>query len=252
MFNVVRDSLTVTWRGLLRYVRIPQLLVFSTIQPVMILLLFNYVFGGAIQTNGGEYINFLLPGVLVQTVLFGSTNTGIGITEDMSSGIVDRFKSLPMARSAFLNGRVFADTIRNLIVICIMTVVGLLLGFDFTEGWLKAIAAILLVTAFGSVFSWISVCIGLAVKDTESAQAAGFIWIFPLVFASGIFVPTETMPSWLQKFADNQPVTRVAETVRYLTTGFPGGEDSIVPALLWIAGIGAVFSALAAWLYRRS
>ncbi|MEX0621481.1 MAG: ABC transporter permease [Candidatus Woykebacteria bacterium] len=249
--NGISDILVMTQRNLIRYRRVPQLLVFSTIQPVMFLLLFNYVFGGAIQQTGtGNYINFLLPGIIVQSVLFGASQASVGIATDMSSGLVDRLRSLPINRSAFISGRVLADTIRNLFVVTIMILVGMVIGFRFEDGFFSAFIAISLAIFFGFAFSWISVAIGLLVKDSESAQPAGFIWIFPLVFASSIFVPVQTMPEWLQVFARNQPVTKVAQAVRSFTAG--GSHEALIPALVWMAAIAIVFLSVSVWLYRKS
>ena len=216
------DAAAVTWRNLLQYVRIPQLLVFSTIQPVMFVVLFVFVFGGAIASSvpGGNYVNFLMPGIFVQTAVFGSTATGIGLAEDLNRGMIDRFRSLPMARSAVLAGRTFADLIRNIFVVVLMTVVGVLIGFKpFEHGVLAYVLMLLIVVGFAYAFSWISALIGLLVKDTESVQAAGFIWIFPLTFASSAFVPVETMPSWLQPIAKVNPITVTVNAGRSLLNG---------------------------------
>lgn len=252
IFNAVNDVLVITGRNLIRYKRIPQLLVFSTVQPVMFLLLFNYVFGGALTLTGyeGEYINFLLPGILLQSALFGSSQASVGIAEDMSSGIMDRFRSLPIAPFAVITGKVFADTIRNVFVVLIMLLVGVLIGFRFQDGLINGFLGIYLVILFGFAFSWVSVSIGLLVKNPEAALPAGFLWIFPLVFASGIFVPVNTMPDWLQVFAKNQPVTKVAESVRVLMDG--GTNESLGAAIFWIVAITAVFLTLSVWLFRRS
>lgn len=248
------DILVITSRNLTRYRRVPQLLIFSTIQPVMFLLLFNYVFGGAIQLQGQaaneEYINFLLPGIIVQTVLFGASQASVGMAEDLSSGLMDRFRSLPIARFSVIAGRVLADTIRNIFVVLIMVFVGFLIGFRFGDGILNGMLGIYMAILFGFAFSWISMSVGLLVKDPEAALPAGFLWIFPLVFASDIFVPVQSMPEWLQKFAENQPVTKVAETVRVLMRG--GTTDSFGPALLWMFGITVVFLAVSIFLYQRS
>lgn len=251
LFWTISDILVMTQRNLLRYVRLPQLLIFSTIQPVMFVLLFAYVFGGAIQTPGVSYINFLIPGIIVQAVIFGSTQTGIGLAEDLSKGMVDRFRSLPMARSAVLAGRTLADTVRNLFVVCLMTGVGMLIGFRFQTSVLEAVAALLLAVIFGLAFSWISATVGLLVKEVETAQVAGFIWIFPLVFASSVFVPVETMPSWLQAFAKINPITVNVNTVRALTLG---GEvvTHLWKAVAWIIAILIVFIPLSVYRYRRS
>jgi ABC-2 type transport system permease protein/oleandomycin transport system permease protein len=246
----VRDTLVMTKRNLIRYVRVPQLLVFSTVQPIIFVLLFAYVFGGAIETPGVDYINFLIPGILVQTVLFGATQATVGLAEDLSGGMVDRFRSLPMARLAVLAGRTLADSVRNFFVVLIMIGVGYLIGFRFQDGLLSAALAVALVVLFGYAFTWISVLVGLFAKDPESAQVAGFIWVFPLVFASSAFVPVESMPGWLEAFAEVQPVSVVVDAARVLTLG--GSTDVVWWALAWIAGITAVFAPLAVARYRRS
>ena len=246
------DAAAVARRNLYRYVRVPTLLLFSTIQPIMFVLLFTYVFGGAIQVAGVDnYIDFLMAGILVQTVIFGSTQTGVGLAEDMSRGMVDRFRSLPMARSAVLAGRTLSDTVRNLFVVCLMLVVGTLVGFRFHAGFVPAVGAVGLALAFGLAFSWISALIGLSVRDVESAQAAGFVWVFPLVFASSAFVPVATMPGWLQAFADINPVTIAVNALRALTLGGPTVRP-VLEALAWIAGILLVFVPLAVNRYRRA
>lgn len=244
------DAAAMTRRNLLRYVRLPQLLVFSTVQPVMFVLLFAYVFGGAIQTPGVDYINFLMPGVFVQAVVFGSTQTGVGLADDLSRGMIDRFRSLPMARSAVLAGRTLSDSIRNAFVVCLMAGVGFAIGFRYQAGLLRFVAALALVVMFGFAFSWISATIGLTVRDVESAQAGGFIWVFPLVFASSIFVPVETMPGWLQTFAEVNPITVTANALRALTLGGPVAGD-LLRSLAWSAGILAVFVPLSVNRYRR-
>jgi ABC transporter DrrB family efflux protein len=246
------DAAAVTKRNLYRYIRVPTLLLFSTIQPIMFVLLFTYVFGGAIQVAGVDnYIDFLMAGILVQTVIFGSTQTGVGLAEDMSRGMVDRFRSLPMARSAVLAGRTLSDTVRNLFVVCLMLVVGTLVGFRFHAGVVPAVGAVGLALAFGLAFSWISALIGLSVRDVESAQAAGFVWVFPLVFASSAFVPIATMPGWLQAFADINPVTITVNALRALTLGGPTVRP-VLEAMAWIAGILLVFVPLAVNRYRRA
>jgi ABC transporter DrrB family efflux protein len=245
----ISDTIVMTRRNLLRYVRLPQLLVFSTIQPVMFVLLFAYVFGGAITTPGVDYINFLIPGILVQSVIFGSTQAAVGLSEDLNKGMVDRFRSLPMARFAVMAGRTFADTLRNLFVVLLMIGVGSLIGFRFQNGVLGAIGGIALVVLFGFAFSWISAFIGLISGNPESAQIAGFIWVFPLVFASSVFVPVETMPDWLQLFAANQPISVTASSVRALMIG--GSLADLWQALVWPLAILAVFIPLSVRQYRR-
>jgi ABC transporter DrrB family efflux protein len=249
------DIAAVTGRNLRHWLRQPQLLVFSTIQPVMFVLLFNYVFGGAIgdavPIPGASYIDFLLPGIFIQVTAFGTTQTAVGLAEDLAGGMVDRFRSLPMARSAVLAGRTMADACRSLFVVSLITVVGVLIGFRPQGGPLRFLAAIGIVVLFGYALSWVFAVVGLSVKGAEAAQAAGFVWIFPLVFASSAFVPTQTMPDWLRVFADNQPVTRVVDAVRALVLDQPAGEPAAY-ALAWTAAILVVFAPLAVRVYRRS
>jgi ABC transporter DrrB family efflux protein len=246
----IPDTLVITWRNLLRFVRLPQLLVFSTIQPVMLLLLFNYVFGGAITTGDFKYIQYLLPGFLVQIVVFGSTQTSVGLAEDLSRGVIDRFRSLPMARVAVLAGRTAADTLRYTFLVLLMIGVGSAIGFRFQNGVAAGIVAPLLAVLFGFTFTWISAFIGMTVKDVETAQVAGFVWVFPIVFASSMFVPVETMPGWLQAFAKVNPVTATTDTVRALCLG---GEviTHLWKSLAWIGGILVVFLTLAVNRYRH-
>ena len=245
------DIGAMTRRNLLKYVRIPQLLVFSSIQPIMFMLLFTYVFGGAISVAPGvNYLSFLVPGVLVQSVIFGSSNTGVGLSQDLATGMIDRFNSLPMARSAVLAGRTLADLARNLVVVSLMTGVAYAIGFRFTGGVVSAIEALLLAALMGYAFSWISAAIGIAVKDSETAQVAGFVWLFPLVFASSIFVPVTTMPDWLQVFAKHSPITYTATAVRALSLGYTATPD-VWYALAWIVGLLVVFIPLAVSLYRK-
>ncbi|HLC43731.1 MAG TPA: ABC transporter permease [Patescibacteria group bacterium] len=249
MDHTFSDILVMTKRNLIKFVRVPQLIVFSTIQPVMFLLLFTYVFGSAIKTGTGDYINYLLPGILVQTVLFGAMMTGIGLVDDLSRGMIDRFRSLPMARSAVLAGRTITDLIRNLFTVALMTIVGLFIGFRIDHGIFNFLMAVALIALFGFAFSWVSATIGLAVKTPETAQAAGFIWVFPLAFGSSIFVPVEGMSSVIRAFAEHNPITYVVNTVRALTLGTPIGNN-IWFALAWIIGIMIVFIPLAVNRYR--
>jgi ABC-2 type transport system permease protein/oleandomycin transport system permease protein len=250
----ISDAIVLTRRNLLKYVRVPTLLMFSTIQPVMFVLLFTYVFGGAIEAAidpGIAYIDFLMPGIFVQVSVFGSTNTGVGLADDMSKGLIERFRSLPMSRSAVLAGRTTGDLVRNVFVVVLMTLVGMLVGFRFHAGALQAAGALLLAASFGFAFSWISATIGLAVKDVESAQAAGFVWIFPLVFASSAFVPVATMPGWLQAFAEINPITVTVDSIRALVLG-GAVMTHLWKSLAWILGILAVFVPLAVGRYRKA
>ena len=249
--QTISDIIIMTKRNLLRYRRIPQLIVFSSIQPVMFVLLFVYVFGGAIRTPGINYVNYLIPGILVQTVLFGSMQTGVGLADDLLRGMVDRFRSLPMARSAVLAGRTITESVRNVFVILLITIVGLIIGFRIDHGFFHFLEGVGLIVLFGFAFTWISATIGMAVKNVETAQTAGFIWIFPLVFASSIFVPLQTMGKNLKWFAERNPITYVVNVMRALTLGTPVGNN-IWYALAWIAGILIVFIPLAVWRYRKT
>jgi ABC-2 type transport system permease protein/oleandomycin transport system permease protein len=251
----VNDTVVITKRNLFRYIRLPQLVVFSSIQPIMFLVLFNYVFGGAIGASsgvpGGKYINFLLPGILAQTMMFGGLQTGIGLAEDMGKGIIDRFRSLPMSRGAVMAGRTFSDLIRNVTVAGIMLTVGTILGFRFQNGFINAVGMVLILLFFAFSISWIAAFMGLSVGDAETAQIAGFLMIFPLTFASAAFVPIATMPEWLQVFARNQPVTHVVLAARELAIGIPSG-GAIWKSIVWTIGILAVFIPLAIHRYRSS
>jgi ABC transporter DrrB family efflux protein len=253
--NTISDILAVTKRNLLRYRRVPSLLLFSTIQPVMFVLLFRYVFGSAIRGAPGfpfAYVDYLMPGIFVQTVIFGSTQTGVGLAEDLTKGMVDRFRSLPMARSAVLAGRTLSDTVRNAFVVLLMTIVGYLVGFRIHTGIVPAAFGIVLALAFGLAFSWISAWIGLSVRDVESTQAASFIWIFPLVFASTAFAPLAFLPGWLQAWAKVNPVSVTVDSLRALLTGWPSQSFHLAASLAWVVGILVVFVPLSVSKYRRS
>ncbi len=243
------DTMYMTWRNVLRYRRSPDLLVFSTIQPVMFVLLFVYVFGGAIRSAGLNYVDYLLPGILVQTTLFGSSQTGVGLAEDLQKGMIDRYKSLPMARSAVVAGRIAADVIRNSFVVALMIGVGLAVGFRF-HGGVAGLALPAVVILFGLGFSWMMAVVGVSVKSTEAAQVFSFMSIFPLTFMSSTFVPIETMPGWLQPIAEYNPVTSAVNTARALAQG---GEiwHWLWRMLTWTLGILIVFIPLAVYRYRK-
>jgi len=249
----VTDSAVVTMRNLRHFWRQPDLLVFSTIQPIMFVVLFVYVFGGAVALAlppGVTYVDYLLPGIFVQSVTFRATNTAVGLSEDLRRGVIDRFRSMPMARSAVLLGRTTADLVRNVLIIGLMIVVGYLVGFRFQAGVIPALACVALVAAFGFALSWIFAFVSLVVRGAETAQTAGFVLLFPLVFASSVFVPISSMPSWLQPIAEASPVTLTADAARTLAlTG--GVPDSLWGALAWIVGIVALFVPLSVWRYRR-
>lgn len=248
---VVRDAMAVARRYLLHYRRQPQLLVFSTIQPVMFVLLFNYVFGGAFENVPGldNYTNFLLPGIFVQSIAFGSTQTAVGLSEDLAAGVVDRFRSLPMARSAVLMGRTLSDLLRGTFVVTLMTLVGIAIGFR--PRFFGLLGAIALVVAFGFALSWLFAFVGLSVKGTETAQAASFVATFPLVFASSVFTPIETFPGWLQAFARANPITQVAAASRALAAGIGPIGNHVWFSLLWIVVLLAVFVPLSVRRYGR-
>ncbi len=261
--HAAKDTAVITRRNLLRNIRLPQVLLFSTVQPVMFLLLFNYVFGGAIgqaipPAAGGKYINWLVPGLLIQVAAFGAGQTAIGLTEDLDKGVIDRFRSLPMARSAVLAGRTLSDLIRNGFVISLMLIVGFLIGFRYQTSIFGMLGGMLVAMCFAYSLSWVMATIGLLVKNPEAAQSAVFLPVFPLVFASSVFVPTQTMPDWLRTFADNQPITVTTNAIRGLILG----EGALLPgqtvvgqvglALLWAAGILVIFAPMAVRVYRRA
>lgn len=247
------DMLTVCARGMRHVLRQPQLLLFSTVQPVMFVVLFAFVFGGAIgPTLPGDldYLSYLLPGILVQSTAFRSTQTAVGLAEDLTRGVVDRFRSMPMARSAVLTGRTAVDLVRGVFVLGLMVGVGYLLGFRFQAGFLAALGALAVVLAFGYALSWIFAFVALTVPGAEAAQAAGFLAVFPLVFVSSVFVPVQTMPGWLQGAATINPVTVTADAARALSLGGPTAVP-VGQALAWTAVLLLVFVPLSVWRYRR-
>lgn len=248
-FAVARDIALVTRRNLKRIRRTPSLLAASSIQPILFVLLFRYVFGGSIHIPGVNYIDYLLPGIFVPTSLFGVT-TAVAMATDLGGGMIDRFRSLPMARSAVLAGRCIADLIRSVLVVALILAVGTLVGFRFHNGVLPAFAAVGLVLAFGFAFMWLFALVGMLVKDPETAQLAGFVPLFPFMFASSSFVPVQNMPGLLQAFARNQPVSVTVDTVRALCEGGPIAHFAWQSGA-WIVGFLVVFSWLAARAYRR-
>jgi ABC transporter DrrB family efflux protein len=258
--EATQDAITVVWRNLVGLIRTPQLLVFSTIQPVIFVLMFRYVFGGAIDTRipGIPYVDFLMPGIFVQTVIFGSMGTAIGLATDLQTGLLERFRSLPMARSAVLVGRTGADLARNIFVAVLMATVGFAVGFRIHTNFVEFLAGMGLVLLFGYAFSWVFATVGLLVRDPESAQAVAFPVMAPLVFASSAFVPVDSMPGWLQAWAINQPVSVTASAIRGLMVGpasIPGGESTVsitLKAVLWCVAILVVFAPLAVRRYRKA
>jgi ABC transporter DrrB family efflux protein len=250
----VSDTLTITRRNLLVWIRVPAYLVFTVIQPVIFVVLFRYVFGGAIPVPGipGGYVNFLLPGIIAQTAAFATFGTAISLAQELQKGVIDRLKSMPMARSAVLTGRLTADTARMLLTILIVVGVGYAVGFRFENGFGPAVAMIALATLFGVAICCISAFTGLAIGDEESVQAFGLIWLFPLTFLSSAFVPISTMPGVLQGFANNQPVTYVVNTMRALALGHLPVAPELWKSLVWIVGIFIVFVPLAVRAYKRA
>jgi len=247
----VQDALAVAHRNLIGLFRVPTTLVFSTIQPVIFVLMFRYVFGGSIDIPGYRYVDYLMAGIFVQTVTFGSINTGIGLAEDLSKGLIERFRSLAMARSAVLAGRTIADAVRNLIVIVLMVSVGFLVGFRVHTSVLAFLGGIALMLLFGFAMSWVMALIGLSTGNAEAAQAASFPLMALLVFASNAFVSTKRMPGPLRAYAEHQPVTAAVDGVRALMNGGPTA-GKVFASLAWSLAIVAVFAPLAVRRYRRA
>jgi len=246
----ISDTLVLARRSLLRIPRQPDLLVGFTVQPILFVLLFVYVFGGAIQTPGFDYVDFLMPGIIVQSICFGGFVTALGLADDLKKGLTDRFRSLPMTRSALLTGRTLGDVVTNVFQLVVMFTVGLLVGFNFSSSVGEVIAGIALVLLIGYAFSWVFAFIGLTASSPEAANAYGFTILFPLTFVSSAFVPVESMPGWLQPIAEHNPFTYMVDAARALFLGIPAGND-VWLALAWTVGIIVVFAPLSAWRYRR-
>jgi ABC transporter DrrB family efflux protein len=248
----ISDTLMITRRNMLVWMRVPAYIGFTVVQPVMFVLMFRYVFGGAIPVSvPGGYVNFLMPGIIGQTAAFASFGTAISLAVELQKGVIDRLRSMPMARSAVLGGRLVADTLRMLVTILIIVAVGYAVGFRFQAGFWPAVAMVVLATVFGLCICCIAAYTGLAIKDEESVQAFGLIWLFPLTFLSSAFVPIQTMPGWLQAFANNQPVTYVIDTMRALALGGPVEAD-LWKSIAWLVGIFVVFVPLAVRTYKRA
>ena len=252
MRRLVTDSMIVTERNLVRLTRAPDLVLAFTVQPVMFLLLFVYVFGGAIQTPGYEdYKDFLLPGIIVQNIAFGGFVTALGLNEDLKKGLIDRFRSLPMARAAVLAGRTSADVVTNTLSVVVLLGTGLIIGFSFHASVLEIVTGFALLLLFGYAFSWVFALLGLLVSSPEAANSLGFIAVFPLTFISSAFVPVESMPGALQWFAEVNPFTIVVDAMRALwVDGGPAG-NSVWGAFAWSIAIIAIFAPLAVSRYRR-
>ncbi len=247
----VGDALLIAGRNITVLRRLPQLLILATVQPVLFVLMFRYVFGGAIEVPNGSYVNYLMPGIFAQTVAFGAITTGVGLAEDLGRGLIDRFRTLPKARSAVLAGRTMADLLRNVFVVVLMVVVGVAVGFRVETSWFNLLPALLLLLLFGFALSWVFALIGLSVANAESAQTASFSILFPLVFASSAFVPVESMPGWLQAFAEHQPVTAVIDAVRALVLGGPT-LSLVLTSIAWSLAILVVAAPLAVRKYRST
>ncbi len=247
----VSDMLVLAKRSILRIPRQPDLLLGFTIQPIMFVLLFVYVFGGAIDTGPFDYVEFVMPGIIVQSVAFGGFVTALGLAEDLKKGLIDRFRSLPMWTPAVLTGRVLADIGTNVIQLAIMFAVGFAIGFWFQTSVLEVVAGLALLLLIGYAFSWVFAFIGLTASSPEAANGFGFTILFPITFISSAFVPTETMPDWLQPFAEHNPFTTMVDAVRALFIGTPAGTD-VWLAVVWCIVITGVFAPLSAWRYRRA
>jgi ABC transporter DrrB family efflux protein len=257
MRRLVSDTLIIAERNLVRLPRAPDLLLAFTVQPIMFVLLFVYVFGGAIATPGfNSYVDYLIPGIIVQNIAFGGFVTALGLNEDVHKGLIDRFRSLPMSRAAVLGGRTLSDVVTNALSMTILLITGVIIGFSFNAPVAHIIAGILLLLLFGYAFSWVFALVGLLVSSPESANSVGFIAIFPLTFVSSAFVPVESMPAGLQEFAKINPFSVVVDAMRYLWEGHTGPSagpgNSVWGACVWSVVILVVFAPLAVSRYRRT
>jgi ABC transporter DrrB family efflux protein len=248
----VSDTLLLTRRHLLHSIRTPQLIILAAIMPVMFVLLFRFVFGGSIHVPGYEhYVDYLIPGIVVQTSLFGGSSSAVGIADDLAKGVTDRLRSLPIHRSAILAARTLADLVRLTYTVALVIAIGLLVGFRFDNGLLPVAGGIAIALLFGYACAWCFTLLGLAVRNVEGAQLAAFLLSFPLVFAASTFTSTQTMPSWLQAFADAQPVTAVADALRALTLGVGPATRPALHAIAWSVGIIVVCCALSVRRFNR-
>jgi ABC transporter DrrB family efflux protein len=250
--ETISDSRVMAVRQLQKILRRPMYVVYLFVQPVMFVLLFRYVFGGAIHTGDLSYVDYLIPGIIVMTAIFGALTTGLGLTEDIKAGVVDRFRSMPIARSAVLVGRTAADLATNALSLVLMLVIGVAVGFRPSQPFYEVILAFALVLGFAYVFSWISAYVGLLSRDPETAQSVGFIWVFPLVFASSAFVPTESMPGVVGWFAEVNPVSLTVDAARALTVGHADALGPALGALAWLAGLMAIFLPLSVREFRKA
>jgi ABC-2 type transport system permease protein/oleandomycin transport system permease protein len=251
MRRLVSDTLVIAERNLIRLPRAPDLLLAFTVQPIMFVLLFRYVFGGAIETPGYSYVDFLIPGIIVQNIAFGGFVTALGLNEDVHKGLIDRFRSLPMARPAVLAGRTTADIVTNGLSMTVLLVTGVIIGFSFHTNFWHVIAGVGLLLLFGYAFSWVFAFLGRLVSSPEAANSVGFIAVFPLTFISSAFVPVASMPEPLKSFAMVNPFTIVVDAMRSLWLGAPAGNN-VWGAVVWSFVIIAVFSPLAVARYRKA
>jgi ABC-2 type transport system permease protein/oleandomycin transport system permease protein len=251
MRRLVTDTLVIAERNLVRLPRAPDLLLAFTIQPIMFVLLFRYVFGGAINTPGYDYADFLLPGIIVQNIAFGGFVTALGLNEDLHKGLIDRFRSLPMARPAVLAGRTISDVFTNLLSVTVLLITGVIIGFTFHASLIEIVGGFALLVLFGYAFSWVFALLGLLVSSPESANSLGFIAVFPLTFISSAFVPVKSMPGVLEAFAKVNPFTVTVDAMRSLWIGAPAG-NSVWGAFVWAFVILAIFAPLAVARYRRA
>jgi ABC transporter DrrB family efflux protein len=246
----LRQSFSLSWRTLVQIKHNPMELIDFSIQPIMFLLLFTYVFGGAISGSTGDYLTFALPGIIVQNALFGTLNTGVGLNTDLTKGVFDRLRALPIARWAPLAGRIVADTVKQAWAMALLLGLGAIMGFRVGTDPVSVLAAVGLVLLFAVAFSWISVLVGMLVNEPDKVMIFGFAVMFPLTFVSNAFVPSDTMPGWLQGWVDVNPVTILADAVRGLLVAGPVAGP-VTGALLWAAGILVVFAPLAVRAFRR-
>lgn len=246
----ISDTLAMTRRNIIKMYRVPQVLVFSLVQPIIFVFMFRFVFGGAIKIPGQDYVDYLMPGIFVQTATFGMISTAIGLAEDKGSGLIERLKSLPMSRSAVLSGRVLADTVRSVLLTFVMLGIGYAVGFNSHTNAPMVLLGVLVLVFFGFGMAWIFAVIGLSVANGEAAQAAAFPLIAPLAFASNLFVDPQTMPGWLQVWARHQPVSAVADAVRACMLGGPTATKVLI-SLAWSFGIALVVAPIAIRRYKR-
>ncbi len=251
MRRLVTDTLIIAERNVIRLRRAPELLIGFTVQPIMFVLLFAYVFGGAISTPGYSYIDYLIPGIIVQNIAFGGFATALGLNDDVRKGLIDRFRSLPMSRAAVLAGRTLSDVVTNTLSMTILLITGLIIGFTFQTTFLDALAGIGILLLFGYSFSWFLAFLGLQVSSPESVNSVGFIAVFPLTFLSSAFVPVASMPEGLRQFAEVNPFTIVVDSIRHLWLGGPNSND-VLGAVVWSLVIVGVFAPLAVASYRRA